>query len=479
MKEPGDISLQRSLPHSYDAERAVLGAILLKNECLATVVEYLERGDFYLESHRILFDTMVDVFENENKIDLVSIKDHLQRQDVLENVGGVAYLSSLVDAVPTAANVEQHSRIVQEKAILRKLIITAESLMAKSYEDSEDVDVLLSETESSLLKLSERRLAQALQPISKIVGSTFETIDELYKRKESVSGLPTGFADLDKLTSGLHKGDLIIVAARPAMGKTSFALNIAHSVALHHQAPVAVFSMEMAREQLVMRLLSAEAGVEGHLLRNGFLSKSDWPKLTSALARLQNAPVYIDDTPGLTPFKLRAKARRLHARVGLKLVVVDYLQLMQGDRRYESRQQEISDISRAMKNMAKELNIPVIALSQLSRAVETRDKKKRPQLSDLRESGAIEQDADLVLFLYRPEVYGLKIMELDGREEATDGRAEVIIAKHRNGPTGNCHMAFLKQFMLFKDLFKDYDYAAESQRDADSLLLDDDDDLFT
>ena len=355
-------------------------------------------------------------------------------------------MASLIDAIPTAANIEYYARIVKEKAVLRKLIETSTNIVTQSYEDRQDVDGLLDEAERAIFQIAENRVRPSFYPIREIVKSSFKTLEKLFEKKELVTGIPSGFKDLDLTTAGFQPSDLIIVAGRPSMGKTAICLNFAEYAAIEKRIPVAVFSLEMSKEQLVLRMLCSEARVEGTRIRTGFLSESDWPKLTLAAGNLSDAPIYIDDSPALSILELRAKARRLKSEHGLGMLIVDYLQLMRGRTMVESRQQEISEISRSLKALAKELNLPVIAVSQLSRRSETRE-DKRPQMSDLRESGAIEQDADLILFIYRDEVYNRS------EDNPNRGKAEVIIGKQRNGPTGKIDLAFLDKFTAFKDLY--------------------------
>jgi len=371
----------------------------------------------------------------------------LRKGNQLDAVGGASYVTSLIDSVVTAANIDYYAKIVKEKAVLRRLIETSTEIITNSYEDRTDVETLLDEAERAIFQISQNRVRPSFYPIRDIVKESFRTIEKLYEKKELVTGVPSGFKELDQRTAGFQHSDLIIVAGRPSMGKTALCLNLAQYAAIEKRIPVAIFSLEMSKEQLVIRLLCSEANVEGTRLRTGFLTESDWPRLTLAAGNLSDAPIYIDDTPALTVLELRAKARRLQAEHGLGMVVIDYLQLMRGRARVESRQQEISEISRSLKALAKELNIPLIAVSQLSRRAEERQ-GMRPQLADLRESGAIEQDADLILFLYRDEVYNR------AEDNPNRGKAEVIIGKQRNGPTGKVELAFLDKFTTFKDLYK-------------------------
>jgi replicative DNA helicase len=421
----------------------VLGAVLVDNQAFNSAAEILTRNDFYREPHRRIFEAMAALAERSQPIDLVTLKDELIKGAALEGVGGAAYLGSLLDGVPRITNVEHWSRIIKEKAVLRNMIHAGNRIVQEAYEAEEEPAILLDRAEKLIFDIAEHRIRQGFVGIREIVKESFRTIDQLSQSKELVTGLPTGFVDLDEKTSGLQKGDLIIVAARPAMGKTSFCLNVAQYASIKTGETVGIFSLEMAKEQLVLRMLCADARVDSHRLRTGNLQEKDWARLAKAYADLSAARIFIDDSATLTPLEMRAKCRRLKAEHGLGLVVVDYLQLVSGAGRVENRQQEISSISRSMKGLAKELSCPVIALSQLSRAPETRTDKK-PQLSDLRESGAIEQDADIVMFIFREDEY-----------KPTDenrGIAEIIIGKQRNGPTGTVRLAFIKEFTRFENL---------------------------
>lgn len=434
-------------PQNIEAEQSVLGGILIENQAINRVMETLNAEDFYREAHRKIFDALLDLSERDEPADLITLTNELRKKNELDPVGGASYIASLIDSVPTAANIEYYARIVKEKALLRKLIETATDLITQGYEDRGDVEAFLDEAERSIFQITENKVKPSFYPIREIVKQSFKTIERLYEKKELVTGVPSGFKDLDRLTAGFQSSDLIIVAGRPGMGKTAFCLNLAQYAATEKKFPVAIFSLEMSKEQLVLRMLCSEAQVEGTRLRTGFLKESDWPNLTLAAGTLSDAPIFIDDSPALSVLELRAKARRLTAEHGPIMVIIDYLQLMKGRARVENRQQEISDISRSLKALAKELNIPVIAVSQLSRRTEERQ-GMRPQLSDLRESGAIEQDADLILFIYRDEVYNRS------EDNPNRGKAEVIIGKQRNGPTGKIELAFLDKFTAFKDLYK-------------------------
>ncbi|MFY9416750.1 MAG: replicative DNA helicase [bacterium] len=431
-------------PFSLEAEQSVLGAMFLEREAVLVAAEILQPEDFYRDAHRYIFEAILELEEKGRPADLVTVTETLRQQGRLEDVGGLAYVTTLAQSVPTAANVEYYARIVEEKSILRRLIREATRIVQNSYEATDEAAAILDEAEQAILRISQYRNNSGFVPIKDLISAAYDRIEYLYQNKGGVTGIPTGFKDLDRLTAGLQPSDLIIVAARPAMGKTSFALNIALHVALEAKIPVAIFSLEMSREQLIMRMLSSEAGIDGQRLRTGFLDEEDWLLLTTAMARLSEAPIYIDDTPNITVMDIRAKARRLVQEQGQALILLDYLQLVNSRRSFESRQQEITEISRGLKALARELQVPVVALSQLSRAVEQRQ-DKRPVLSDLRESGAIEQDADVVAFIYRDEYY-------NPDTETKKGIAEIIIGKQRNGPTGVVQLAFLKDSMRFRDL---------------------------
>ncbi len=441
MKET-DLQLVKLPPQNLEAEQSVLGAILIDNNALTRCLEILDPEDFYKGSHRKIFFAMTDLFDKNEPIDLITLTDQLKKNNELEAVGGIAYLSLMVNMVPTAANVKYHSHIVREKALLRGLVQSANEIASKVYEDNLDAEDLVDYAERSIFKISDKRVKASFVSLKEVIRDSFEMIERLYDKKETITGVSSGFRDLDDLTTGFQKGDLIIVGGRPSMGKTAFALNIAQHVGLELKETVAIFSLEMAREQLAIRMLCAEAMVNSNSIRKGFIKKEDWHKLTSAASNLTGAPIFIDDTSGITVLELRAKARRLKIEHGLSLVIVDYLQLMRGKGSFERREQEISDISRSLKGLAKELSVPVIAVSQLNRSVEQR-RPPTPILADLRESGAIEQDADVIIFLYREEIYN---------KEAKKGHSEVIIAKQRNGPTGTVNLAFMSTCTRFLNM---------------------------
>jgi len=437
-------TLQKLPPQSVEMEQSVLGAILQDHHALVRVLEILQERDFYQDAHRWIFQTMIDLFQDNVPIDVLTVTERLRKKGRFEAAGGAAYLVDLVEMVPTAAHVLHHAQVVREKAILRALIQTATTIITESYEDAEDVDTLLDRAEQAIFEIGQRKTTAGFVHIKNLLTGSFRRLEQLYERKEPVTGLPTGFTDFDRRTAGLQPSDLIIIAGRPGMGKTALGLNMAQHVGVHVRRPVAIFSLEMSKEQLVIRFLCAQAKVDSSKLRTGFLRQEDWHILTQAAGVLSEAPIYIDDTPAQSALDIRAKARRLQAEVGdLALVIVDYLQLMQARGRAESRQQEISGITRSLKALAKELNVPVIALSQLSRAVEQR-KPPKPQLSDLRESGAIEQDADVVALIYRGEIY-------DPEDSSEKGVAEINIAKQRNGPTGTFKLTFLGQYTRFEN----------------------------
>ncbi len=440
-----DPSLYKLPPQNIEAEQSVLGSILLENSAVNKVLEVLSAGDFYNEAHRKIFNVTVELSERNEPVDLITLSNALKDRSMLDSVGGTTYLASLVDNVPSAANVANYARIVKEKAILRGLITSATEIIDNCFETGSDVDNILDKAEHSIFEISENKVRQDYFPIRDIIKDSFRSIEDLYSRQQLITGVTTGLEKIDDLTAGLQKSELIIIAGRPSMGKTAFALNIALHAAMEAQIPSAIFSLEMSKEQLAFRLLSSEAKVDAQRLRKGFLGETDWPKLTTAAGRLSEAPLFIDDTAAITVLEMKAKSRRLKADRGLGLIVVDYIQLMRAGSKHDSREQEISDISRSLKALAKELRVPVIALSQLNRQVENRT-NRRPQMADLRESGAIEQDADVIAFIYRDEVYNKSDDNID------KGTAEIIIAKQRNGPTDTVKLAFVDKYTSFENL---------------------------
>lgn len=430
-------------PQNIEAERSVLGSLLIDNESIHKVVEVLNGDCFYREAHRKIYNATLALYQRNEPADLITVTTELRTRGEIDEVGGAAYLSSLVDDIPSSANAASYARIVREKALRRLLIEGATEIAERGYQEEGNVDDFVDQAEKIILEVAQRRIRQGFASVKEIVKDSFKAIEQLYERKELVTGVPTGYRDFDRLTCGLQRSDLIVIAGRPSMGKTAFALNMAENAAVDVGCRVAIFSLEMSKEQLVQRMLCSRAEVDASKLRGGFLSESDWPKLTRAAGILSEAPIFIDDSPALNALEVRAKARRLQREHGLDLIVVDYLQLMRGVGRIESREREISEISRALKALAKELHVPVIALSQLNRGVEARQ-DKRPQLSDLRESGAIEQDADVIAFIYRDEMYN--------KESPDAGKAEIIIGKQRNGPTGRVMLAFRGSITRFDDL---------------------------
>ena len=437
--------IERIPPQNIEAEQAVLGAMLLEKKAIVAATELLKPDDFYREAHKLVFEAIVELSQRDEAADLVTVVEQLKKNEKLDKAGGIAFVTSLANAVPTAANVKYHAKIVLEKAQLRNLINTTTEIAGEAYEDVEEIGALMEKAEKEILKVTGRGTSFDFTPIGKLVIDVFDKVEKRSQEKNALTGLASGFRDLDRLTSGLQASDLILVAARPSMGKTAFTLNIATYVAVKLKQPVAFFSLEMSNVQLVQRMLCAEGGIDSQALRSGELTDDDWKRLIIASDRLTKAPIYIDDTPGITVAELRAKARRIKSDHGLSLVVIDYLQLMQGraSKNGDNRQQEISEISRSLKALARELGVPVIALSQLSRSVESRT-IKRPMLSDLRESGSLEQDADIVMFLYRDEYYN--------EDSERKDQADVIIAKHRNGPIDTITLFFEKRVTKFTTL---------------------------
>jgi replicative DNA helicase len=450
-----DLMLDAGLPANIDAEKTILGAILLDNAAHSEASEKLTADDFSLDSHRRIFLRMSELMNSEHAVDIVTLANELARNKEVEAVGGVAYLASLTEGLPRRPVIEEYIRIVKDKSLLRKLMLICSSAIARAADQSETALEVLDAAESQLLEVSEQGITHGLQPLEQIVQYSFGSIDNLYKQSREITGLATDFVDFDRMTSGLQKGELIIIAARPSMGKTALAINIAQNAAINHQSTVAVFSLEMSKESLLRRMLASQAGVDQRKLQTGFLGREDHGKLQSALGQLVEAKMYIDDSAGISLAEMRAKARRLKQTAGgLDLVMVDYLQLMSatlpsaGGKRYENRTQEVSAISRGLKALAKELEVPVVALSQLSRASERRGDDKRPMLSDLRESGSIEQDADVVAFIHRESYYSHD----EEMSEADKAKSEIILAKQRNGPTGTVPMYFNARYTRFESL---------------------------
>jgi len=447
---PNGAVSERAFPHNLEAERALLGSILLDNGALNIALEQIGKDDFFSEAHRVTFERMVGISEKNRTIDLVTLSEELSKEGLLEKVGGAGYLAALLDGVPvgSSASVSEYSRIVKEKALIRRLINASNNVISRCLEATDDPETLIDLAQSQIFEIAEQKVPSGFLGVRDIVKSSFGTIDILFDRGQRVTGVETGFVDLDNLTAGLQPGELVIIAGRPSLGKTALALNIASYAAIERKKVVGVFSLEMSKESLVIRLLCAEARIDSHKLRTGFSSREDWAKMTRALGRLAEAPLYVDDTPALSIMQIRAKARRLKAEKGLDLLIVDFLQLVTGHGRFENRTQEVSFISRGLKSIAKELNVPVLALSQLSRAPEERP-GHRPQLSDLRESGSIEQDADVVMFIFREDIYR---RGGDGEQGAEPGgKTELIIGKQRNGPTGNVPLVFLKPYARFEN----------------------------
>ncbi len=437
------MELTRSAPQNISAEQATLGSILLEKDSILNCVEILHWEDFYKSAHQIIYQCALDLFEKNQAVDLITLTEELKKKKQLDEVGGASYLATLMSSVPTAANVFYYAKIVEEKAILRKLINHATQIVTMGYEEQEEARVLLDKAENLIFDVSQQKIKNFFSPIKDLLTESFEKIEDLYHSGNFITGVPTGFMQLDELTTGFQPSELIIVAGRPSMGKTAFCMNIAQFAAMQHKIPVAIFSLEMSKSQIVQRMLCSEARIDTHALRRGIMPEEDWPKLSLAAGRLSAAPIFIDDSAGISPLEIKAKARRLKAKYDLGLILIDYLQLIQTGLRIENRQQEISQISRSLKGLARELNIPVVAVSQLSRAVEQRS-NQRPRLSDLRESGALEQDADVVVFIYREEYYKPK--------SSKKGIAEVMIGKQRNGPTGTIELAFLKEYTRFENL---------------------------
>jgi replicative DNA helicase len=441
---PLNPSLEKLPPQNTEAEMAVLGSMLIEEDAISVAVEHLTTDDFYKDAHKKIFSSIVDLYDQRKAVDLITLVEKLKNDNALEEVGGASYLAGLTNVVPTAGNVAHYARIVKEKNILRLLINHATQIVTDAYETEEGVNQVLDRAEKMIFEIADSHVGKGgFISIKDIIKDSIETIDKLYQNKAHVTGVPTGYTDFDTKTAGLQPSDLIEVAGRPSMGKSAFAINIVEYASIVEKVPTAFFSLEMSKEQLVQRLLCSHARVDAHKVRTGYLSAQDWPSLTTAAGRLSEAPIFIDDTPAISILELRAKARRLKSHHDVKLIVLDYLQLMRGSASSENRQQEISEISRSLKALARELNVPIIAISQLSRAVESRT-DHRPQLSDLRESGAIEQDADVVVLLIREEYYNAT--------EQNKGIAEAIIAKQRNGPVGTVKLSFIREYTRFENL---------------------------
>ncbi len=436
-------------PHDIDAEQAVLGSMLTDKDAVAEAIETLKEEDFYRDDNKAIFEAVLNLYSKSEPVDIITLKDELESMGKFEQVGGFEYLANLPDKVPTTANVQKYIKIVEEKSLLRNLIKTANEIIDLGYSSTEDVEDIMDNAERKIFDIMQRKSQKGYTPIKDVLVESFTKLEELYNRKQHITGVPTGFVELDYKTAGLHGSELILVAARPAMGKTAFALNIATNAALRGNVPVAIFSLEMSKDQLVNRILCGEAMVDSNKVRTGKLEEDDWVKLAGAIGPLSEAEIYIDDTPGISIMEIRTKCRKLKMEKNIGLVVIDYLQLVQGsNKRSGSREQEISEISRSLKILAKEINVPVIALSQLSRAVEQRP-DHRPMLSDLRESGAIEQDADIVMFLYRDDYYN--------KESEKKDIAEVIIAKQRGGSTGTVELLWMGNYTKFVNLEKRFD----------------------
>jgi replicative DNA helicase len=440
-----NLPIEKIPPQNIEAEIAILGSMLIEEEAIAKAIEIIDEDVFYKEAHRTIYKTIIELFSKNSAVDIVTLVDELKKKGELDGVGGAPYITSLTSSIPTAANIEHYAKIVKEKGILRHLINSATKIVQDCYESAGDTGKLLDEAERLIFEITSKKVERKSSVLLKdIIKDSIETIDSLYQRKEHITGVPTGFHEFDVMTAGLQRSDLIVVAGRPSMGKSALVTCMAEYAGIVEKVPIAFFSLEMSREQLVQRMLCSHARVNAHRVRTGFLSQADWPRLVNAAGKLSEAPIYIDDTPGISVLELRAKARRLKAQYDIKLIVLDYLQLMQGPVRSENRQQEISEISRSLKALGRELEVPIIAVSQLSRAVEQRS-DHRPQLSDLRESGAIEQDADVVILLLREEYYNPNI-------EEKKGLAELIIAKQRNGPVGTLNLTFINEYTRFENI---------------------------
>lgn len=442
-----NLSIEKIPPQSIEAEIAILGSMLIEEEAIAKAIEIIDESAFYKEAHRIIYKTIIELFSKNSAADLVTLTEELKKKGQLDDVGGAPYITLLTSSIPTAANIEHYAKIVKEKSILRQLITNATEIVQDCYESANSADQILDKAEQAVFEITSKTVEQRTSVLLKdIIKDSIEIIDNLYQRKENITGVATGFHEFDVMTAGLQPSDLIVVAGRPSMGKSAFVTCVAEYAGIVEKLPVVFFSLEMSKEQLVQRMLCSHAKVNAHKVRTGFLSQTDWPRLVNAAGKLSEASIYIDDTPAISVLELRAKARRLKAQYDIKLIILDYLQLMQGPAQSENRQQEISEISRSLKALAREISVPIIAVSQLSRAVEQRS-DHRPQLSDLRESGAIEQDADVVLLLLREEYYNPNL-------EDKKGLAELIIAKQRNGPIGSLNLTFIGEYTRFENLSK-------------------------
>jgi len=436
-------TLDKIPPQNLEAEMAVLGSMLMDEDAISVSTESLDEDSFYKDTHRKIFEAIRNLYNANKAVDIITLTDELKRNLALDEIGGASFLTALVNSVPTAANINHYVNIVKEKYILRTLINSATKIISICYESEGNVDEVVDSAEKFIFEVSDRRSQGSYLHLKEIIKDSIENIDRLYQKKAHVTGIPSGYIDFDSKTSGLQESDLIVIAGRPSMGKSAFALGIAEYAGVVEKMPIAFFSLEMSKEQLVQRMLCSHARVDAHKVRTGYLSPSDWPRLTAAAGKLSEAPIFIDDSPSISVMELRAKARRLKAHQDIKLIILDYMQLMRGSGKEENRQQEISDISRSLKSLARELNVPIVAISQLSRAVESRT-DHRPQLSDLRESGAIEQDADVVVLILREEYYK--------PSPDNEGIAEVIIAKQRNGPVGSMKLSFIKEYTKFENL---------------------------
>ncbi len=438
-----DMTLDKLPPQNLEAEMAVLGSMLMDEDAISSATELLDKGSFYKDTHKKIFEAISNLYNANKAVDLITLTDELKRNETLDEIGGASFLTALVNSVPTAANISHYVSIVKEKYILRTLINNATKIVSLCYESEGNVDEVVDSAEKFIFEVSDRKQHGSYVHLKEVIKDSIENIDRLYQKKAHVTGIPSGFIDFDSKTSGLQESDLIVIAGRPSMGKSAFALGIAEYAGVIEKIPLAFFSLEMSKEQLVQRMLCAHAKVDAHKVRTGYLSPSDWPRLTAAAGKLSEASIFIDDSPAISVMELRAKARRLKAHQDIKLIILDYMQLMRGSGHEENRQQEISDISRSLKSLARELDVPIVAISQLSRAVEART-DHRPQLSDLRESGAIEQDADVVVLILREEYYK--------PTPENEGIAEVIIAKQRNGPVGSMKLAFIKEYTRFENI---------------------------